>query len=327
MSRMPPQHRAASVLHVGAYLYERGESPGQFLRDLNLPPETLLGSNIWLSRDAVLEMTQAIERLTGDPLLGFHIGAEFELRNYGEWTDRVTRSSTLGDALRLISLFIHQLETGTRLSLHRNGDRILFRSELLGSMAADPRHQYDGHFCVLLKLLQMAAEPVEAILRLPHHSRHLTAVEDLLGVRVIFDCEYAELEFEAGALELPLALSPIPEPQLLDRNELTCREVFQQISATADPERNSVKRIADDLFLNVRTMQRHLSAWGLSFEEILDGYRKRCALQQLLDARCSVTDIAHGLGYSDTAHFTRAFRRWYGVPPRSVRLEASVPAT
>jgi AraC-like DNA-binding protein len=32
-----------------------------------------------------------------------------------------------------------------------------------------------------------------------------------------------------------------------------------------------------------------------------------------------VLDIALDLGYSDHAHFTRAFRRWTGMPPREFR--------
>ncbi|MGO8857849.1 MAG: helix-turn-helix domain-containing protein [Steroidobacteraceae bacterium] len=37
----------------------------------------------------------------------------------------------------------------------------------------------------------------------------------------------------------------------------------------------------------------------------------------------SITQIAFDLGYSDPAHFTRAFIRWFGESPQSLRRSKS----
>lgn len=319
MSTISPQHRANSLLDIGAYLSQRGESPGQLLREMGLPPEVLLGSHIWLDRDLVLRFSHSIEKRTGDALVGFHVGANFQLENYGAWTRRASQTINLGQVIRFTILNIHELETGTCISLHREGKMVRLRSELVGKMALDPRHQYNGQLCVLLKLLSFVAEPIAVSLNLPHRCGQLAAAEDLLGLDIVGGCEHAELVFEADALELPLAAAPTLPVRELSRDEHTCREVFRQISKEIDSERSTVAGVADALELNVRTMQRHLSSWGFSFEELIDSYRKRLAFDQLSNSGNSVTDIAHGLGYSDSAHFTRAFRRWYGIPPRAVR--------
>ncbi|MGK7754318.1 MULTISPECIES: helix-turn-helix domain-containing protein [unclassified Roseovarius] len=43
----------------------------------------------------------------------------------------------------------------------------------------------------------------------------------------------------------------------------------------------------------------------------------------VLDPFERVTDIAQRLGYSDAAHFSRAFRRWTGTTPSDVRARAA----
>jgi AraC-like DNA-binding protein len=68
--------------------------------------------------------------------------------------------------------------------------------------------------------------------------------------------------------------------------------------------------------MNVRRMQRHLAVWGVTFHDLLDEYRSRMALSYMQSRKYSVTDVAFRLGYSDTAHFIRAFRRWNGISPR-----------
>ena len=39
----------------------------------------------------------------------------------------------------------------------------------------------------------------------------------------------------------------------------------------------------------------------------------------LQDAGIKITEIALDVGYSDAAHFNRAFRRWAGITPREFR--------
>lgn len=75
--------------------------------------------------------------------------------------------------------------------------------------------------------------------------------------------------------------------------------------------------------MNLRTMQRHLAACGVTFEGLLNEYRQFTAIEFLQNGDKSITDIAFTLGYSDSAHFTRAFRRWTGVNPRKFQRTLS----
>ena len=70
---------------------------------------------------------------------------------------------------------------------------------------------------------------------------------------------------------------------------------------------------------SVRSFQRRLTELDASFSELVDRVRFRTAGQLLEDSGVKIIDIALALGYSDPAHFTRAFRRWTSLTPLEYR--------
>ena len=85
-------------------------------------------------------------------------------------------------------------------------------------------------------------------------------------------------------------------------------------------------RIARRLDMSVRTLQRRLQELGTNFAELLRLSKERLAIDMLNARGQSVLEIAYELGYSDPAHFTRAFTNWYGEAPQSWRRKRSAPA-
>jgi AraC-like DNA-binding protein len=74
--------------------------------------------------------------------------------------------------------------------------------------------------------------------------------------------------------------------------------------------------------MSERSFQRHLGELGLTFSEVLEAARFEAARRMLADPAVRVIDVSTELGYSDSANFTRAFRRWTGVPPQVFRRTA-----
>jgi len=70
---------------------------------------------------------------------------------------------------------------------------------------------------------------------------------------------------------------------------------------------------------SVRSIQRELKRSGCSYSDLIQHVRFSAAVPLLLDDRNSITDIAYDVGYSDPAHFSRAFRRYAGSAPRVFR--------
>jgi AraC-like DNA-binding protein len=94
--------------------------------------------------------------------------------------------------------------------------------------------------------------------------------------------------------------------------------VRERIAACLDSDA-SLSRIARDLGLGARTLQRQLEALGTSFHALVDELRRSHALQSIAETQQSVTQLAARLGYADAASFRRAFRRWTGVSPVDYR--------
>ena len=77
----------------------------------------------------------------------------------------------------------------------------------------------------------------------------------------------------------------------------------------------SIESVANSVGMRVRTLQRKLSGCGATFRGLVDECRHERALEMLSDGRFSIGEIGERLGYSDPAHFARAFRRWSRCAP------------
>jgi AraC-like DNA-binding protein len=65
-----------------------------------------------------------------------------------------------------------------------------------------------------------------------------------------------------------------------------------------------------------RTLHSQLATEGTTYKRLVDDLRRRVALQQLEKRRLGVDEIAFLLGFSDSAAFYRAFKRWTGRTPQ-----------
>lgn len=85
-------------------------------------------------------------------------------------------------------------------------------------------------------------------------------------------------------------------------------------------ERTNQEKIAEELQLNVRNMQRQLKQLGTSYQETLDSARKEVVIERLTeDLKKPFTDIAYEVGFNDVSAFYKAFRRWTGMSPGEYR--------
>ena len=95
------------------------------------------------------------------------------------------------------------------------------------------------------------------------------------------------------------------------------RQIIKSYLPTKNISIEDVARIAD---ISVRTLQRRLKASDLKFNDLLNQSKLAHAKGKLHNTQMPIAKIAETLGYSDTAHFTRAFKRMAGMSPSEYRL-------
>lgn len=81
--------------------------------------------------------------------------------------------------------------------------------------------------------------------------------------------------------------------------------------------RATKESVAAELNIGPRTLQQKLEEEGFTFKDILEDIRRRIALEMLKNGAMSIKEISSYLGYRDTSNFSRAFKRWTGLPPKN----------
>lgn len=77
--------------------------------------------------------------------------------------------------------------------------------------------------------------------------------------------------------------------------------------------------VAKHLGITLRTLQRRLKNENTTYAALRDGVRYRHAQQYLQNPDMDMEQIATALGFSETANFYPAFKRWSGMAPGEFR--------
>ncbi len=113
-------------------------------------------------------------------------------------------------------------------------------------------------------------------------------------------------------LRVPIDSNPLATDRLAD----TLKQV---LALYLSDDGLDLEFSAELLGISSRTLQRQLAKECTTYAHLLDAIRFNSAIPLLKNDDNKLVDIALDLGYSDPAHFSRAFKRWSGMSPREYR--------
>lgn len=299
-----------------------------------LEPELLRDPSAVIPIEALEDLLRLVLARTGDPAFGLRCAELLDLRTQGFWGYALMASTSLRERLDVHARYL-RLRGPFDLSLACEGAWLAIDIGARAFAADLTPVLIDwmlGGSCLQLKRRAAGRElPLEAWLSAreqPHHR----ALRAWVGGPVVFDAPMNRLQLPLSELDRPLEGDPYLgrlataqlDATLAQLSAGPCRafldEVRQRLCARLGGD-TSLVRIARDLRVSARTLQRQLAAVGVSFQELLEGMRHQRAIALLVESDASVEHIALRLGYGDPSNFRRAFRRWTGTAPAAYRAD------
>lgn len=289
------------------------------------------------------------ERIVGDPCFGLHMGEFVEAGSWSVLGYMMMNCRNLGEAIEKSAKYcrvIGNLIEG-RSSLQKGMVRVVL---VAPSGAPIPsRHSFD---CTLSSLITMMRNltganitPLQVGFSYPEPEP-----ESRREYERIFRCPLVFGEAETS-ITMDTALSKTPilyaNAGLLERIEGYAREflsglderdyathatssvVARLILAKLAEDSLSIRSVARDMAMSVRTLQNRLEEDGIRFGELVSDLRLSQA-KKYLHENFSVEEITCLLGFSEPSVFRKAFKKWTGMTPgdyrKAVRQEMDRPA-
>lgn len=158
----------------------------------------------------------------------------------------------------------------------------------------------------------------------------LEEYQEFFACPVSFSQKGNSLVYDTGVTQLPIPNASQELLQLLsERANRLLGSLSQQAgiatriaSLLATQLTNTVpdkSRIASQLGMSERTLQRRLQGEGTSFQEILDKTRHYLARELLRNTALPLAEVAAQLGFAEPSAFYRAFKKWEGLTPGQYR--------
>ncbi|MFU8832784.1 MAG: ATP-binding protein [Wenzhouxiangella sp.] len=159
-----------------------------------------------------------------------------------------------------------------------------------------------------LKSLSLSADD---FLSKPFDSRELR-----LRLRRMMDNRLRLRERLSAASRMQESVKQGSGPDLSERDRKLLGAVNESLNEHASDPEFTVEALAESVLLERRTLQRKLKTLtGLTPANYIRQHRFYQARQMMLETDLSVNEIAFSCGFGSAQHFSRAFRRHYGMPP------------
>jgi len=317
--------RGGPALAAVGLLVELGVPLERLWRRAGLPPLAHVGPERLVPFNAVRDFLERTAADQGMDDFGVRIARRAGIEGIGAFGQSIARAPTLHAALEAARYGVVRHNSGAQYWTSAQGDSV----RLCRRFAGNERQFRQADLltvALMIGLLRTVAgadwRPERIELQSSEPAR-LDGIEAFANATVDVGRPVTSVTFPrlwlARPLPRPVAPAPLDDQlgSALPADFLASLDVV--ISSLLETDQIDVAAAARAAGCSVRTLQRRLTELGVSFSELVDRVRLRIATELLRDDGVKIIDVALATGYSDPAHFTRAFRRWTSLAPIEYR--------
>jgi AraC-like DNA-binding protein len=332
-------YSAAKISAVLDALVAEGVSPVGAFGDAEVSLDDLHSSSMRISRNQLIQCYRHAAALSRDSHLPYTIGSSVHLSAYGMYGYAMLCSTDFRRTMEFAVRY-HQLATPLATIAFRELDRTgVWTIEPLVHPKIDSllyrfvtELQIATHISLHRDIMGDSFKPREISLRYGV-AKDFQINPALVGCPVRFEQATNQIEFDSAFLNAaprlgnrttyPSAIALCDDliADLVARSGAAGR--VRSLLSTDVAERLSLAAVAQRLKTTPRTLRRQLRLQNTSFREVSDELRVHVALRYLRETTMTMEDIAFALGFSDSANFRHAFRRWTSKAPQEFRREAA----
>lgn len=290
------------------------------------------------------ELLERCAALTGCPHFALLLGRTQSASSLGMVGELLPHCADVGTALAHLQDLLHLHDRAGIATRTIDGSTATLGYTLFAGPIAGVDQIYDGTLVIaqnIMRLLCGSQWRARAVLLSRRRPANMRPYRQVFQCPIEFDAESSSLVFPASDLSLPVAGADPARFKLLkerledirDRHDLDLvAQTRRVVQAMLVLRRCSLARVAGELAMNPRRLNRLLERAGKSYRELLDEARCGLALRLICNTDLSLGQIAVVLDYSSASAFTHAFKRWQDISPQEWRRMhgcsmAAAPAT
>lgn len=341
--KFAPTDQQQSIIGISLLvklIEDYGVSPQYILAQAGITADQLTDPKAKISIQQDLKFTQAMVNAIPDVDLAFKAGQRFRINAFGTIGLAAAACETVEEA---IAFFLRYIRLSNSLfDIHffkQSGNAVLRFDDRYDLGALKPFYlERDFSFTVIStrdgfprSTTQRLYKAINFTFECPEkdgislHDQYQQRYE----CDVNFSQPYNEIQFDERYLTRRLPQANLLTHKLLkEQCETQELEIFgpssytekiRQFIRSCEEVKPQLEDIANLLHTTTRTVSRKLQAEGLGFQELVAEEVSRKAIRYLQTTELTIEQIAFKLGYSESASFIHAFKRWTGKAPKDFR--------
>lgn len=303
----------------------------QNLNAIAIDSKRLNDPTLRFPENQLIDLWQLISKKTKRQNIGLLIGQTINPAAKGLLSSWVSQAESLSEALEIFRTHIALMNPSEHWDIEITKETCKLKFSL-DENKAYPSIAVERSMSALVswgRFLSGNEFPlIDACFKFPcpnHHKDFIT----IFGESVHFDMSENSLEFNSRLLNLPIANENQYLKALIgDKSKELLKELTKDYFFTLRTKKAieeillrkgpiSIDLVCAELAISRQTLYRKLKKEGCNYKSLSEEYKKSESLKLLqLDSE-NITSISLRLGFKDTSSFYKAFRRWFGMSPKS----------